>query len=149
MKVILKQDVKGTGKNGELVNVADGYARNFLIPRGLAVEANSANMNIYNEKNAAAAYREAEGKKEAQRIAEIASDTLLKVNVKASKNGKLFGSLTSKEVAAAFSQQCGIDLDKRKIELGSVKEVGMTEAKLKLYGGISAVLKIEIIREEF
>ena len=149
MKVILKADVKGTGKKGELANVADGYARNFLLPKGLAVEATSTNMNVYNEQKAAAKYRADEDKKEAERIAGILSGTTLTMKIKASKNGKLFGSLTSKEVAAAISEAHGIEIDKRKIELPAVKEVGATEAKLKLYQGVSAVLKINVVGEEF
>ena len=149
MKVILKEDVKGSGKKGELVNVADGYARNFLIPKGLAVEANATNLNVYNEKKAAAKYRADEEKKEAERIAGILNGAKLTVNIKASKNGKLFGSLTSKEVSAAIASQFGVDVDKRKIELPSIKEVGESEAKLKLYQGISAVLKIDVVGQEF
>ena len=149
MKVILKSDVKGCGKSGELVNVADGYARNFLIPKGLAIEANATNLNVYNEKKAAAKYRADEEKKEAERIAGILNGAKLIVNIKASKNGKLFGSLTSKEVSAAIAGQFGLDVDKRKIELPVVKEVGETEAKLKLYQGVSAVLKIGVVGQEF
>ena len=149
MKVILKEDVKGSGKKGELVNVADGYARNFLIPKGLAVEANATNLNVYNEQKAAAKYRADEEKKEAERIAGILNGAKLTVNIKASKNGKLFGSLTSKEVSAAIAEQFGVDVDKRKIELPSIKEVGEAEAKLKLYNGISAALKIEVVGQEF
>ena len=149
MKVILKSDVKGCGKSGELVNVADGYARNFLIPKGLAVEANASNLNVYNEKKAAAKYRADEEKKEAERIAALLNGAVLTVTIKASKNGKLFGSLTAKEVAAAISEQFGVDVDKRRIELPAVKEVGETEAKLKLYQGISADLKINVVGQEF
>ena len=149
MKVILKADVKGSGKKGELVNVADGYARNFLLPKGLAIEATSTNLNVYNEQKAAAKYRADEEKKEAQRIAGILSGTTLTVKIKASKNGKLFGSLTSKEVSAAIADAHGIDIDKRKIEIPTVKEVGITEAKLKLYQGVSANLKINVEGQEF
>ena len=149
MKVILKADVKGSGKKGELVNVADGYARNFLLPKGLAIEATSTNLNVYNEQKAAAKYRADEEKKEAQRIAGILSGTTLTVKIKASKNGKLFGSLTSKEVSAAIADAHGIDIDKRKIEIPTVKEVGITEAKLKLYQGVSASLKINVEGQEF
>ena len=149
MKVILKSDVKGCGKSGELVNVADGYARNFLIPKGLAVEANATNLNVYNEKKAAAKYRADEEKKEAERIASLLNGAKLTVNIKASKNGKLFGSLTSKEVSAAISEQFGVEVDKRKIELPVVKEVGETEGKLKLYQGISATLKIDVVGQDF
>ncbi len=149
MKVILKADVKGTGKKGELANVADGYARNFLLPKGLAVEATSTNMNVYNEQKAAAKYRADEDKKEAERIAGILSGSTLTIKIKASKNGKLFGSLTSKEVASAIFETHRIEIDKRKIELPAVKEVGVTEAKLKLYQGVSAILKINVVGEEF
>lgn len=149
MKVILKEDVRGSGKKGELVNVADGYARNFLFPKGLAIEANSVNMNVYNEKKAAAQHRADEEKKEAERVAGVLSGASLTMKIKASKNGKLFGSLTSKEVSAAISEQFGVDVDKRKIELPPVREVGATEAKLKLYQGISATVKINVVGEGF
>ena len=149
MKVILKEDVKGSGKKGELINVADGYARNFLIPKGLAIEANATNLNVYNEKQAAAKYRADEEKKEAERIAAMLDGAKLTVNIKASKNGKLFGSLTSKEVSAAITEQFGVEVDKRRIELPVVKEVGETEAKLKLYQGVSAVLKVDVVGQDF
>lgn len=144
MKVILKSDVKGSGKAGELINVADGYARNFLIPKGLAVEANSSNLNVYNEKRAAAKYKADEEKKEAQEIANKLKDSVVTISIKASKNGKLFGALTSKDVSDAIEKQYSILIDKKKIEIGTVKEVCTTEAKLKLYQGISTIVKIEV-----
>lgn len=149
MKVILKSDVKGSGKAGDLVNVADGYARNFLLPKGLAIEANSTNMNVYNEQKAAAKYRADEEKKEAVAIVEKLKDAVIVINIKASKNGKLFGSLTSKDVAEAIDNQFGISIDKKKIEIGTVKEVCTTDAKLKLYQGVSATVKVEVKGIEF
>jgi len=111
--------------------------------------ANATNLNVYNEQKAAAKYRADEEKKEAERIAGLLNGAKLTVSIKASKNGKLFGSLTSKEVSAAISEQFGVEVDKRKIELSPVKEVGATEAKLKLYQGVSAALKIDVVGQEF
>ncbi len=148
MKVILNQDVKGTGKKGELVNVSDGYARNFLFPRKLAVEANAQAMNDKNNKESAAAFRVAEEKAAAeQKKAKIDGKTL-KVVGKAGKSGKLFGSITAKEVAEALKGEFGIEVDKKKITLHSeIKAFGTFECEVKFYTGISAKLNIEVVSE--
>ena len=144
MKVILKEDVKGSGKKGELVNVADGYARNFLIPKGLAIEANATNLNVYNEQKAAAKYRADEEKKEAERIAGILNGAMLTVNIKASKNGKLFGSVTSKEIAQALCEM-GYEIDKKDVELKEpIKQLGRTMVDIKLFTGIVARVNVVV-----
>lgn len=147
MKVILKQDVKGQGKNGELVNVSDGYARNFLLPRGLAVEANSANLNIMNNKNAAQEHKLAQEKAAAQAYADKLNGKSVVVMVKAGDNGKLFGSVTVKEISEAIEATLKIEVDKKKIALEEpIKSCGTFPATLKLYPDISANIYV-IVKE--
>lgn len=148
MKVILNQDVKGTGKKGDLVNVSDGYARNFLFPRKLAVEANAQAMNEKNTKESAAAFRLAEEKAAAEaKKAKIHGKTL-KIVGKAGQSGKLFGSITPKEIVEVLKNQYGLDIDKKKISLKSeIKTFGTFECDVKLYIGIVAEMNIEVVKE--
>ena len=148
MKVILNQDVKGTGKKGDLVNVSDGYARNFLFPRKLAVEANAQAMNEKNSKESAAAFRLAEEKAAAEaKKAKIHGKTL-KIVGKAGQSGKLFGSITPKEIVEVLKNQYGLDIDKKKISLKSeIKTFGTFECEVKLYTGIVAEMNIEVVKE--
>jgi len=138
MKVILQQDVKGKGKKGELVNVSDGYARNFLFPKGLAVEANNANLNVMNTQNAAKAHKLAEEIAAAKAIADKLSNKTVNISAKIGDNGKLFGSITAKEIAEAIKEQLGEDIDKRKITADAIKSCGTFNASVKLYTDISA-----------
>lgn len=149
MKVILNQDVKGTGKKGDLINVSDGYARNFLFPRKLAVEANAQAINDKNNRESAAAFRIAEEKAAAEdKKAKIDGKTL-KIVGKAGKSGKLFGSITPKEVAENLKSQYSIEVDKKKITLHSeIKAFGTFECEVKLYTGISAKMNIEVVSEQ-
>ena len=137
MKVILNQDVKGTGKKGDLVNVSDGYARNFLFPRKLAVEANAQALSEKNNRESAAAFRLAEEKAAAEaKKAKIHGKT------------KLFGSITPKEIVEVLNSQYGIDTDKKKISLRSeIKTFGTFECEVKLYTGIVANVNIEVVKE--
>lgn len=145
MKVILKQDVKGSGKKGELINVADGYARNFLLKRGLAVEANAQAMNELKNKEAADAYRIATEKKAAQEIADKIEGKTLKVTAKAGANGKLFGSVTAKEVAEELKKQFGVTVEKKKVVLDmEIKSFGTFHADVKLYQGIAASIFVMV-----
>ena len=148
MKVILNQDVKGTGKKGDLVNVSDGYARNFLFPRKLAVEANAQAMNEKNSKESAAAFRLAEEKAAAEaKKAKIHGKTL-KIVGKAGQSGKLFGSITPKEIVEVLKNQYGLDIDTKKISLKSeIKTFGTFECDVKLYTGIVAEMNIEVVKE--
>ena len=148
MKVILNQDVKGTGKKGDLVNVSDGYARNFLFPRKLAVEANAQAMNEKNTKESAAVFRLAEEKAAAEaKKAKIHGKTL-KIVGKAGQSGKLFGSITPKEIVEVLKNQYGLDIDKKKISLKSeIKTFGTFECDVKLYTGIVAEMNIEVVKE--
>lgn len=144
MKVILKQDVKSLGKKGELVNASDGYARNFLFPKGLAIEANAAAMNEFNNKESAKKFHKAEEVKAAQELADKLNGKTFSLKAKAGANGKLFGSVTSKDVAAKIKQDLSVDIDKRKIVMEDMKAFGTVEAEIKVYQGISAKVFVQV-----
>lgn len=144
MKVILKQDVKGQGKKGELVNVSDGYARNFLFPRDLAIAADATAMNDLKNKADAAAFHKKEEKDEALKIATLLKDKTVKVTARAGQNGKLFGSVTAKEVAQALKEQYGIEADKRKLVMNDIKNFGTYSVELKLPQGVSAPFTVSV-----
>lgn len=144
MKVILKQDVKGLGKKGELVNASDGYARNFLFPKGLATEANASAMNDFNNKESAKKFHKAEEIKAAKASAEQIEGKTFSFTAKAGANGKLFGSVTSKDISAKIKEDIGIDVDKRKISVDDVKQFGTYEAEVKVYQGISAKIFVKV-----
>lgn len=145
MKVILTQDVKGSGKKGELVTVADGYAKNFLLKKGLAVEATPQAMNELKNREASTQFHIEEEKKAANAIKEKLDGKTLKLTAKAGAGGKLFGSVTSKEVAEELQKQFGCAVDKKKISLGSdIKAFGSYSADIKLYTGISAKITISV-----
>ncbi len=144
MKVVLKQDVKGLGKKGELVNTSDGYARNFLFPKGLACEANAQSMTELKNREQSEKYRiETETAAAKKAAAEISGKTI-KITAKAGQNGKLFGSVTSKEIAEKINSEFGIKTDKRKIVVEDIKQFGTYEFEIKLYTGISAKLFVMV-----
>lgn len=143
MKVILTADVKGSGKKGELVNVSDGYARNFLLPRGLAIEANAQAMNELKNREESKAFHTEQEKKTATENARVIQDKTLRISAKAGTTGRLFGAVTSKEVAEELEKQFGIKVDRRKISLSSdIKAYGEYTAEIKFYTGISATFQI-------
>ncbi len=144
MKVILQQDVKGTGKKGEIVNVSDGYARNFLFPKKIAIEASAAALNDVATKERAEKHRIEMEKKAAQEIADKLSGNTVKMTAKAGQNGKLFGSVTSKEVAEAINKKFGTSIDKRKVTVSDIKQFGTYECEVKLYTGITAKLFVNV-----
>ena len=144
MKVILKQDVKGQGKKGQLVNVSDGYARNFLLPRGLAVEADAQAMNDLKNKESAQQYHLKVEKEEAEAAAAKLSGKTVKITARAGQSGKLFGSVTTKEVAEALEKQFGITIDKRKIVMTDIKAFGSYEAELKFPQGVVAKVTVTV-----
>lgn len=144
MKVILKQDVKSLGKKGDLVTASDGYARNFLFPKGLAVEANSTAMNEFNNKESAKKFHKAEEIKAAQADAAKLDGKTFKLKAKAGANGKLFGSVTSKDVSKKIKDDLGIDVDKRKIVMTDVKAFGTVQAEIKIYQGITAKIFVQV-----
>lgn len=144
MKVILKQDVKGHGKKGELVQVSDGYARNFLLPRGLAVEADAQAMNDLRNKEAAQKHHLAVEKQEAEAAASTLLGKTVKIKARAGQGGKLFGSVTTKEVSEAIKAQFDIAIDKRKISMNDVKAFGSYEADLKFTQGVTARITVVV-----
>ena len=146
MEVILKQDVKGTGKAGQVVKVSDGYARNKLIPGGLAVEATPANKKAIEREKAKAKEKYEADKAAALDLANQLADKIVVVKTKVGENGRLFGAITSKEIAAAISEQTGEEVDRRKIILDKpIKETGVETLEVKLFQDIKAkvVVKIE------
>lgn len=144
MKVILKEDVRGQGKKGELVNVSDGYARNFLFPRGLAMEADAQAMNELKNKEEAARFHAEQEKKTALETAEQLKGKSLRLTAKAGQGGRLFGSVTTKEVAEALKAQYCIEVDKRKISMADIKAFGSYEAEIRLHAGISASITVVV-----
>ena len=136
--------VKSLGKKGDLVNASDGYARNFLFPKGLAIEANASAMNEFNNKESAKKFHKAEEIKAAQQIADKLSGKTFSLKAKAGANGKLFGSVTSKDVAAQIKADLNIDVDKRKIVMEDMKAFGTVEAEIKVYQGISAKVFVQV-----
>ena len=148
MKVTLKQDIKGVGKKDQVINAADGYARNFLFPKGLAVPADAGNMNGLKAKQDSNAFRKGEELKEAKEISEKMKKITIKMKVKAGENGKLFGGVTSKEIAEALKKDFKIDVDKKKVMLkDAIKVAGVTNVDIKLYEGVIATVKVEIMPE--
>ena len=131
MKVILKADVKSLGKKGDLVNTSDGYARNFLFPKGLAIEANAQAMNEFNNKETAKKFHKAEEIKAANELKDRIEGKTFKVAAKAGANGKLFGSVTAKDVSAAIKEEMGENIDKRKISMQDIKAFGTTQIEVK------------------
>lgn len=145
MKVILLQDVKGSGKKGELVNVSDGYARNFLLPKKLAKEANTQAMNELKNAENAKQFKIDTEKKAANEAKAKIDNKSLKITAKAGKEGKLFGSVTSKEISTELKNQFGISVDKRKISLANdIKAFGTYQAEVKLYTGITASVNVVV-----
>ncbi len=145
MKVILKQDVKGLGKKEQMVEASDGYARNFLLPRGLAVEATSSNVNIMKTKKEAEAQKKDREIAQAKELAKKIKDITVTLKVKAGESGKLFGSITSKDVAEALKTQQKLDIDKKKLVMpDSLKAVGTFEVEVKLYPEINSKFTVKI-----
>lgn len=145
MKVILNQDVKGKGKKGELVNVSDGYARNYLLPRKLAKEANNENLNIMHGQQASAEYKKQTELQEAKDIAEKMKEITVVLKEKAGENGKLFGSVTSKDVAEALTMQHHIKIDKKKFVMpDGIKTLGITTVEVKLNQGVVGKVKVSV-----
>lgn len=147
MKVILQQDVKNLGKKGELVNTSDGYARNYLFPRGLAIEANASAMNDFKNKENAKKFHKAEEIKVAEADAAKLNGKTVKLTAKAGANGKLFGSVTAKDISAAIKSELGIDVDKRKISVNDIKQFGSFEAEIKIYQGITAKIYVQVTEQ--
>lgn len=145
MKVIFLQDVKGSGKKGEVKNVSDGYARNFLIGKGLAVEATAKNMNLLDGQKASVQHKKDVEKQTAEEIAAAINGKTVKAIAKAGSNGRLFGSVTSGNIAELIEKQFGKKIDKKKVTLKTeIKNFGTYEADIKLYNGVTAKVTVEV-----
>lgn len=145
MKVILKADVKGVGKKGEVINASTGYARNYLFPRNLAVEATEGSMKTLEKQRELEAQKRAEELEEAKKLAKKLEGMTVKIQVKAGENGKLFGSITSKDISESLKEQYSIDIDKKKIILSEpIKVAGGYTSEVKVYPEVSAKLKVMV-----
>ena len=148
MKVILKADIKGVGKKDEVINASDGYARNFLFPKNLAVEANNENMAKWKAKQNSAKFQKEQDKEEALKVADKLSKISLKMKVKVGENGKIFGGVSAKEIAQELEREYKIKVDKKKIELKeTIKALGIQIVEIKLFEGVVAKLKVDVISE--
>ena len=143
MKVILKADVKGSGKKGDIIEVADGYGKNFLIKKGLAELATAGGVNEANQRKAADAYHKAEEIKAQKAIAAQLEGQTIVVSIKTGENGKVFGSVTSSHVAAALAEK-GIEIDKKKIRMDSFKTTGIFPVEVRLMEKISAKINVKV-----
>ena len=148
MKVIFQQDVKGKAKKGELKEVSEGYARNYLIPRNLAVEATKDNLNAFELKEKAKKAQEAKEKALAEENAAKLKDIVVKVRAKAGANGRLFGSVTTQEISDALKEQYGIEIEKNRIvQTEPIKAYGNYELKCKFGYGIDGILNLLVIEQ--
>ena len=145
MKIILLQDVKGQGKKGEVIDVNEGYARNFLIKKGLAEVATASKLNDISQKKAAADFHKAEEVKATKAMASKLKGKTFTVKIKAGQNGKVFGSVSSKEIAAAIKAQSDLEIDKKKIQLSEpIRSFGVHEAGIKLHPQVTATLRVKV-----
>ncbi len=148
MKVILKQDIKSIGKKDEIINVSDGYARNYLFKKNLAVEANNTNLAKLKSKKDAEQHKKDLEKEEALKIADKMSKIRLQFKVKTGSNGKVFGGVSSKEIAEKLEKDHSIKVDKKKIELkDTIKTLGITKVQIKLSEGVVGTLSIDVLGE--
>ena len=144
MKVVLLADVKGHGKKGELCNVSDGYARNFLFPKKLAIEADNAALNELKNREEAAAHHKKEEINAAKEIAAKLEGKTVVIKAKAGASGKLFGAVTSKEIAAEIKNSLKVEVDRKKMTVADIKNYGEYTAEIKLYQGITAKLNVKV-----
>ena len=147
MKVILQQDVKSLGKKGELVNTSDGYARNYLFPRNLAIEANSQAMTELKNREDSKKHKIAVETQAAKEAAAKIEGKAVKIKAKAGQGGRLFGSVTSKEIAEHIKRDYAIDIDRRKITVSDIKSFGSYSATVKLYQGVTADFTVMVTEE--
>lgn len=148
MKVILLDNIKGVGKKDEIINASDGYARNYLFPKKLAVEATKENLGKLESKNEANKFKKQNEKNDAMEIGNKLKEMVLTIKVKAGENGKIFGGVTSKEISENLKEQYKIEIDKKKIEVKeTIKNIGRFTINIKLYEGVNAKLTVNIIAE--
>ena len=146
MKVILLDNIKGVGKKDEIINASDGYARNFLFPKKLAVEANNENLNKLKLKKQSEQHKRDVDKENAEKIAKELDEITLKIKVKAGENGRIFGGVTSKEISEELKKQYKLDVDKKKIVLNeNIKNIGSFDISIKLFEGVIGKLKVKVI----
>jgi large subunit ribosomal protein L9 len=149
MRVILRKEVPGTGKQNEVVDVAEGYARNYLLPKGLAVEATAGNLRDLTHKKEKQAQREAKELAEAEKTAAALKDVAVTIAVKAGEAGRLFGSIGTRDIGISLTEKTGLEIDRRKIVWeGPIKELGIYEVPLKLHPQITAIIKVEVVEAE-
>lgn len=148
MKVILLEDVKSLGKKGEIVNVSDGYARNAILPKKLGVEATGKNLNDLKLQNQHADKVAAENLENAKKLAETIGQKKVVVKIKTGEGGRIFGSISTKEIAQAAKEQTGLDLDKKKMQLSdAIKALGTYEVAVKLHPKVTAKLSVQVVEE--
>ena len=148
MKVILQQDVKGQGKKGQIVDVSDGYARNFLFPKKLAAPATADNINSAKIADLARKHRIEQEKAEARELSEKLKTLTVEIGAKGGSGGRLFGAVTAKEISEAFLSQHGIEIAKNKIVTEPIKNFGTFEIKVKLYPEITGTVKVRIVEKQ-
>jgi large subunit ribosomal protein L9 len=147
MKVILLADVKSIGKKGEVINASDGYARNFLFPRKLAQEATDENLHILNQKKENERRKKVAETEEAQALADKLKGKEVKITAKSGDHGRLFGAITNKDIAEAIKSQFNIDIDKKKVAVDTIKQIGIYDVEVKLYAEISTKMKAVIVEQ--
>lgn len=146
MKVILLKDIKGTGKKDQIIEASDGYARNFLFPKGLAREANATNLNAFENAKSAQKHREDVERAKAEEIRKEISGKVIRITARGAEGGKLYGSVTAQEIADALNRQYGVKVEKRKIDVANIRNAGDFTVNVWLYAGITAEMtaKVEI-----
>ena len=146
MKVILLKDIKGTGKKDQIIEASDGFARNFLFPKGLAREASATNLNAIENAKAAQKHREDVERAKAEEIRKEISGKVIRITARGAEGGKLYGSVTAQEIADALNKQYGVKVEKRKIDVANIRNAGDFTVNVWLYAGITAEMtaKVEI-----
>ena len=148
MKVILTQDIKSVGKKGQIIDASDGYARNFLLPKKMAVIADATNLNELKTKQDANKYKHDMTMANAKELSEKMKNFELVFKIKAGENGKIFGSITSKDIATELAKKYFVEVDKKKVCLDdAIKTVGVYNIEIKLFEGVTGVLKVNVIAE--
>lgn len=144
MKVILLKDIKGTGKKDQIIEASDGYARNFLFPKGLAREASAANLNAIENAKAAQKHREDVERAKAQETCQKLAGKVIRIEARGAEGGRLYGSVTSQEIADALARQYGVKVEKRRVEVANIRNAGDYTANVWLYAGITAEMTVKV-----
>ena len=144
MKVILLKDIKGTGKKDQIIEASDGYARNFLFPKGLAREASATNLNAIANAKSAAKHREDVERAAAQETAKKLAGKTIRITARGAEGGRLYGSVTAQEIADCLEKQYGVKVEKRRIEVSNIRNAGTFTANVWLYSGITAEMSVQV-----